>query len=93
MASHNGAAFIGEQLNSIVPQLNRDSEIIVVDDDSDDTTCEIVEARLAEVDASVTIIKRTTCGGHQVAFAQAFARATARRSFLAIKTMSGQATA
>lgn len=43
MAAHNGARFIEEQIASILPQLRKDDEIIVVDDASQDNTVAIVE--------------------------------------------------
>ena len=42
MATYNGSDYIHEQLATILPDLPSDSEIIIVDDCSDDTTVEIV---------------------------------------------------
>ena len=44
MATKNGAAFIQEQLESIVPQLNQDDEIIIFDDFSDDDSVSIIRS-------------------------------------------------
>jgi glycosyltransferase involved in cell wall biosynthesis len=44
MATKNGAAFIREQLDSIVHQLNEDDEIIIFDDFSTDDTISIVQS-------------------------------------------------
>ncbi len=43
MAAKNGARFIGYQLDSILPQLNDEDEIIISDDHSTDNTFEIVK--------------------------------------------------
>jgi len=42
MATYNGAKYIEEQLNSILPQLLSDDEIIISDDYSSDNTLEII---------------------------------------------------
>lgn len=44
LATHDGAAFVGEQVRSILDQLGPDDELVVVDDASTDTTVEVVEA-------------------------------------------------
>ncbi len=44
MAVHNGAAFIAEQLNSILPQLSDADELIVSDDASTDSTLTIIRS-------------------------------------------------
>lgn len=43
MAAYNGERFIREQIESILPQLDRESEIVVVDDASKDATVRIIE--------------------------------------------------
>jgi glycosyltransferase involved in cell wall biosynthesis len=43
MAAYNGARYIYEQINSILPQLDQEAEIIVIDDSSTDETVRIVE--------------------------------------------------
>lgn len=43
MASYNGAKYIGEQLESIIKQLNEADEIIISDDGSTDETIQIIE--------------------------------------------------
>ena len=42
MATYNGAKYIQEQIDSILPQLHPDDELIISDDNSADTTREIV---------------------------------------------------
>jgi len=44
MATYNGQDYISEQINSILPQLNRDDEIIIVDDYSTDNTISILRS-------------------------------------------------
>lgn len=44
MATYNGAKFIKEQVDSILPQLRDDDELIVSDDASKDNTLEILES-------------------------------------------------
>lgn len=43
IATYNGEKYIKEQLDSILPQLSDDDEIIISDDGSSDSTIEIVE--------------------------------------------------
>lgn len=43
MAAKNGARFIGYQLDSILPQLNDEDEIIISDDHSTDNTIKVAE--------------------------------------------------
>jgi glycosyltransferase involved in cell wall biosynthesis len=42
MAAYNGEAFIREQLDTILPQLHRSDEVVVVDDGSTDRTADVV---------------------------------------------------
>jgi glycosyltransferase involved in cell wall biosynthesis len=42
MATYNGASFIGEQVESILPQLDENDEIVFSDDGSTDTTLEVI---------------------------------------------------
>ena len=43
MATHNGAKYIKDQIDSILPQLSEDDELIVSDDGSKDDTVSIIE--------------------------------------------------
>lgn len=45
LASYQGERFIGEQLDSILPQLAPGDEIVVSDDVSTDRTCEVIARR------------------------------------------------
>lgn len=42
MATHNGEKYIKEQIDSILPQLSENDELIISDDGSTDKTCEII---------------------------------------------------
>ena len=42
MATCNGERFIKEQIDSILPQLSQDDELIISDDGSTDKTLEII---------------------------------------------------
>jgi len=44
MATYNGEKYIKEQLDSIIPQLTDQDEIIISDDGSTDKTCDIIES-------------------------------------------------
>jgi glycosyltransferase involved in cell wall biosynthesis len=44
MATHNGARFLIEQLDSILPQLRENDELIISDDSSTDGTLEILKS-------------------------------------------------
>jgi len=44
MATHNGAAYLGEQLRSILGQLAPDDEVVISDDSSTDATVAIIKA-------------------------------------------------
>ncbi len=55
IATYNGAAYIGEQLKSIVDQLSADDEIIISDDNSTDDTLKIVKS--IATTAKIKIVK------------------------------------
>ena len=44
IATYNGALYIKEQLNSILPQLSDNDEIIISDDHSTDDTLQIIRS-------------------------------------------------
>jgi glycosyltransferase involved in cell wall biosynthesis len=44
MAVHNGALFLQQQIESILPQLNQEDELIISDDKSTDSTLEIIKS-------------------------------------------------
>jgi len=63
MAAYNGARYIYEQINSILPQLDQEAEIIVIDDSSTDDTVKVVEGigdgriRLIRHDRNLGVVK------------------------------------
>lgn len=75
MATYNGAAYIGEQMNSILTQLGPEDEVIVGDDGSTDGTCEIVESYR---DDRIRLIRNPRNLGHVQNFGQLIARARGR---------------
>lgn len=44
IASHNGAKYIRQQIDSILPQLGQEDEILVSDDGSADDTVDIIKS-------------------------------------------------
>ncbi len=62
LATHNGAAFLGAQLDSILAQEGVDLRVLAADDASTDGTAELLEARAA-VDPRLTVIRRTENSG------------------------------
>lgn len=68
LAAYNGAAFIREQLETILPELTSSDEVVVVDDASTDSTVDVVE-ELA--DDRIRIIALP----HNVGYVRAFERA------------------
>ncbi|MBX9774482.1 MAG: glycosyltransferase family 2 protein [Xanthobacteraceae bacterium] len=63
MCSYNMAAYIGEQLASLVRQTRRPNELIVCDDGSDDQTVAIVRAFAAGAPFDVRIVQNDPCIG------------------------------
>lgn len=57
LATHNGAAYLDEQLNSIFAQTVTNTKLYVSDDDSKDQTIEILERYQAKYPDRMTIIK------------------------------------
>jgi glycosyltransferase involved in cell wall biosynthesis len=72
MASYNGAEFIEEQLKSILIQLNKDDEIVIVDDCSKDNTLKIIE--LID-DCRIKVFKNISNMGHVFTFGRAISLA------------------
>ena len=49
MATYNGQKYIKEQIDSILPQLSENDELVISDDHSTDGTTEIIEIGRAHV--------------------------------------------
>lgn len=88
MATYNGAHFIREQIDSILPQLSAEDELIVSDDGSTDGTLEIL-AEYVAADARVKVlhhIPHAEYSGHERAtanFENALRNASGEYIFLA----------
>ncbi len=80
MASYHGAAFIEEQVASILEQLGDDDELVVVDDASRDETVEILR-RIGDDRVRVVVLPANR--GHIAAFETALAQARGRYLMLA----------
>lgn len=72
MAAYNGAAYIDEQIRSILPQLGPTDELIIVDDASTDSTVDVISSI---DDTRVELIRSTRNRGYVRAFETAIARA------------------
>jgi glycosyltransferase involved in cell wall biosynthesis len=68
MAAHNGAHYIREQIASILPQLGKSDELIVVDDSSQDNTIALIESF---GDSRVRIVRNV----HNMGVVRSFERA------------------
>jgi glycosyltransferase involved in cell wall biosynthesis len=79
MATYNGSRFVREQLESILVQLDRDDEVVVVDDASADDTVAVVE-RLQ--DPRIRIYRNERNRGVNETFARAIQLATGDLVFL-----------
>lgn len=68
MATYNGAAYIKRQINSILVQLKTCDEIIIVDDNSTDNTCELIDSFQ---DSRIKLLKNETNKGFLFSFQKA----------------------
>ena len=59
MATYNGALYVKEQIDSILPQLTDDDELLVADDQSVDDTLDI----LLSYGSKLTVVATTKVGG------------------------------
>lgn len=73
LASYNGGKFIGLQLDSIIKQLDKDDEIIIVDDCSTDNTLRIIRSIN---DKRIKIFLNEINKGHVFSFGRAITLAT-----------------
>lgn len=72
MATYNGEAYVMQQVDSILPQLGPDDEIVVADDGSTDRTV----ALLRDHDPRIRIVATTPSGGIVANFERALTGAT-----------------
>lgn len=79
MATYNGESYVEEQIRSILPQLGKDDEIIIVDDGSSDQTLE----RIAYIrDSRIRVIEHAQNSGVVQSFEDAIRCATGDIIFL-----------
>ncbi len=79
LASYNGANFIKFQLESIIEQLDRDDEIIIVDDCSKDNTLDIIKSI---GDNRIKIYQNEINRGHVYSFSRAIELASKKIIFM-----------
>ncbi len=72
LAAHNGAAFVGDQVRSIVDQLGPHDELVVVDDASTDSTVSVVDSFR---DRRIVVDRNDTNVGSVRTFERALGRA------------------
>jgi glycosyltransferase involved in cell wall biosynthesis len=79
MATRNGAKFIREQVVSVIQQLGRDDELVVVDDASEDQTRDVITGLR---DDRLVLIEHRACQGIVSTFERAIRSATGDILFL-----------
>lgn len=80
MATKNGAAFICEQINSILPQLSSHDELIISDDCSTDDTVKIIESLQ---DGRIKLLRNNVHKGVSKNFENCLSHSTGQFIFLA----------
>lgn len=80
LATYQGEKYIREQLDSILPQLGPDDEVVVSDDGSADATLAIIEGY---GDHRITVYRNATNVGYTKNFERALAKATGDVIFIA----------
>ena len=83
IATYNRAGFIGETLDSIIPQLDDDVELLVVDGASSDNTEDIVR-KYAQKESRIRYVRLSAKGGVDQDFDKSveLARGEYRRLFM-----------
>lgn len=79
MAAYNGARHIGEQISSILSELQEDDELVIVDDSSTDDTAEIIR-RVG--DRRIRLIEAESNAGYVRTFERALSEARGTFIFL-----------
>jgi glycosyltransferase involved in cell wall biosynthesis len=79
MATFNGGFYLKEQLDSIIKQLQKDDEIIIVDDCSTDNTIDVIKSI---DDRRIRIYKNDVNMGHVFSFGRAIKLASKELIFL-----------
>jgi len=83
MATYNGAAYVAEQIESIVAQLGPDDELVIVDDCSTDDTAAVIVQTAARLEESRILLTKTDSNlGYVRAFEAAIRRSRGRFVFL-----------
>ena len=80
MATYNGAAYIKQQINSILPQLGPDDEIVFSDDGSVDSTLAVISAYQ---DSRFKILNNPRTGSPAKSFEKGLSHCTGKYIFLA----------
>lgn len=79
MATYNGEKFINDQLNSILSQIDRNDELIIIDDCSKDNTAKIIKNYN---DKRIKLFQNKTNNGHVYSFGRAISLASNNFIFL-----------
>ena len=80
IATYNGEKYIYEQIDSILPQLGKEDEIVISDDSSTDKTIEIIESFN---DERIILLKEQTFNSHVYNFEHSLKQAKGEYIFLA----------
>lgn len=80
MATYNGAAYLNQQINSILPQLGPEDEIVFSDDGSTDSTLDIISAYQ---DSRFKILRHTRSGSPAMSFEKGLHHCKGKYIFLA----------
>jgi glycosyltransferase involved in cell wall biosynthesis len=79
MTTYNGSQFIKEQIDSILKQLGTEDEVIITDDHSTDSTCQIIQEYQ---DKRIKFFKNPQRLGHVQNFSKSISLATGEYIFL-----------
>ena len=79
MATYNGERYIKDQLHTILAQLSSADEVIIIDDDSQDRTCEIIDDMR---DHRISVIRNCANLGVLASFERAIRSASGEIIFL-----------